>query len=309
MTSGIDFQDYFETVFCITNSNLNPPNIRMQAICRERKPRCIMYYTGMDAEGSFVSKEIKALADQELFEISFESSYRSETQKEYIKRLLNERNKYRFFIRYGLLAKGCRVEVFDVFPEYHEEWDYYSAIYKDEHTELYASQILHATPQSSGWRCNNIYDIKNQVSFYANKRGELDSLTREDVIDFLKDKPFKKAEMIHKLKTVPKLWNSLKEILLSNSNYPEKYRKLKELYKDQIVRITANSIPINFKDPFRLIRSCGFQIDINTGKIELDKALSYYRMYLEYLGVEIPEDLLSLEELQEREVEELSDLC
>lgn len=308
VTSGIDFQGYFETVFCITTSNLNAPNIRMQAMCRERKPRCIMYYTGIDAEGAFVSKEIKALDDQELFEISFETGYRSETQKEFIKRLLNERNKYRFFIRYGLLSKGCKVEVFDVFPEYHEEWDYYSAMYKDEHTELYANQILHATPKSSGWRCNNIYDIKNQVSYYAGKRGLLDSLTREEVLDFLKDKPFRKAAMIHKLKSLPKFWVPFRDILLAKGTYPEKYRKLKDLYKDQIVRITANSVPINFKDPFRLVRSCGFIIDINTGVVNLDTSLSYYRLYLEYLGLEVPDDLLQPDEVKEQEMERLSDL-
>lgn len=308
VTSGIDFQGYFETVFCITNSNLNPPNIRMQAICRERKPACIMYYTGNDAEGAFVSKEIKALDNDELFEISFESGYRSETQKEYIKRLLMERNKYRFFMRYGLLSKGCKIEVFDEFPEYYEEWAYYSAVYKDEHTELYANQILNATSQSQGWRCNNIFDIKNQVSYFVDKVGALNMLTKDDVLQFLAEAPFKKAAMIDKLRKLPKLWTAILDVLNTSDNYSMKYRKLKDLYKDQIVRITANSIPVNFKDPFRLIRSCGFSIDVKTGEVKVEKALGYYKKYLEYLGVEIPEDLLSPEEITHKENEKLSEL-
>lgn len=200
MTSGVDFQKYFTHVYCITSSGLNSPAIRIQAICRERHPLYVHFWTSGDANGG-ISTPAKCLS-------SFEKGMVGDLQTLFFLRKMREHNKYQFYVRYNMLKKSSKVTIL---PPCEENLIEYKALamYSEEHLNLYATKIYMSKNSTNTKRINNAQLIYRAVQHFTSK----DDITVQDIIYFLEDNTLKKAEKAYRFMSVPGLWDDLCQIM------------------------------------------------------------------------------------------------
>lgn len=245
VTSGIDFQKYFSHVYCITSSGLNSPAIRIQAICRERRPKFVHYWTSGEANGG-VSTPAKCLS-------SFEEGMVGDLQTVFFLRKMREHSKYQFYIRYNLLKKTNKLTILPVAEENVAEYKALS-MYKEEHINLYATRIFMGRNQ----RINNAQLIYKAVQHF-NETQEIDV---QMIIEFLESGRFKKAEKAYRFMSIPTLWDGLCNIMDSTAlDAVQKKRYFSDLCVANLPKLYRAGLQYNNKLPLMLFGSMGIAVD------------------------------------------------
>ena len=193
VTSGVDFS-YFDAVFLITrDSSIHTPNLRFQALRRDRGAQTIYYYTAPQTEGFRTGYE---LYDEHL-------GWAHRCRKVFAKRREQECKRYMSTFRMLLRDQGCRVVIdpskwgeLEVDPET-----------KKELRRQRVEAILSATPLLVQRRHADAYEVKQDIVRYYEDVSDLSGVTEEAVERFLKDKPVERAQFFHKI--VRNFWEPL----------------------------------------------------------------------------------------------------
>ena len=178
ITNGVDF-NYFDTVFILTTSENHTPNMRFQAMMRERSPETIHYYFGLMKQ--FITGFSSVTVDKDFLPTA---------RKAYAARREREYKTYVATFNYYLVESGATVEVIDVPYDNPKE-----AVDKEEYLIERIMAILNAKESVSQARHNDAYEMKEKIKFFY----DVDELAWDDVACFLKEKPDKCAEYFHKL--------------------------------------------------------------------------------------------------------------
>lgn len=277
MTSGVDFQKYFTHVYCITSSGLNSPAIRIQAICRERHPLFVHYYTSGDANGG-ITTPAKCLS-------SFEKGMVGDLQTLFFLRKMREHGKYQFFIRYNMLKKSSKVTIV---PPCEENLLEYKALamYSEEHLNLYATKIYMSKNNSNTRRINNAQLIYKAIQHFLGK----DEVTVEDIIAFLEDNTLKKAEKAYRFMLIPGLWGNLCQIMDAHLDSGWKRSKLVDLCLTNLPKLYRAGVQYNNKVPQMLLASLGIPVDKHF-QWEPASAISNVEKYCSFNSLPLPSAL------------------
>ena len=193
VTSGVDFS-YFDAVFLITrDSAIHTPNLRFQALRRDRGAQTIYYYTAPQTEGFKTGYE--------LYEEHLGWSHRC--RKIFAKRRENECKRYMSTFRMLLRDQGCRV-VID--PAKWGELEVNQETVKELRRQR-VDAILSATPLYTQKRHADAYEVKQDIVRYYEDIDDLSGVTEDAVERFLKDKPPERAAFFHKI--VKHFWEPL----------------------------------------------------------------------------------------------------
>lgn len=178
VTNGVDF-NYFDTIFVITNTNNHSPNLRFQALRRDRVANFIFFYT------SPMTKGFDAGSSTFLLEKSWEERARAK----YASRREEESRNYENTFRYYLLKEGCKIQVHGTGTT---ELPKMEDLYMDQKIDA----ILNAEEFKLTPRHNNAYEIKCATRNYLGRDSDY-VLCRDDVTWFLEERPDKKAQLLY----------------------------------------------------------------------------------------------------------------
>ena len=274
MTSGVDFQGYFTHVFCITSSGLNSPAIRIQAICRERQPKYVHFWTSGDANGG-VSAPAKCLS-------SFEKGMVGDLQTIFFLRRMREHNKYQFYIRYNMLKKSSKVTIVEPTEENKLEHKALS-MYSEEHLNLYATKIFMSKNITSTKRINNAQLIYKAVQHYSEK----EEIEVQDIIEFLENNTLKKAEKAYRLMSIPGMWDELCQIMDAQLDGAWKRNQFINLCLTNLPKLYRAGVHYNNKVPQMLFSSLGIPVD-KFFMWEPAGAISYVEKYCSFNALALP---------------------
>lgn len=277
MTSGVDFQKYFTHVFCITSSGLNSPAIRIQAICRERRPKYIHYWTSEKANGG-IAVPAKCLS-------SFEKGLIGDLQSMFFLRKMREHGKYQFYIRYSMLKKGKCVRIVPPCEENLLEYKSLS-LYSEEHLNLYATRIYMSKNQPSCKRINNAQAIYRAIQHFLG----FDNITIEDIIEFLENNTLKKAEKAYRFISIPGMWEELCQIMDSQVDSMWKKNKFVALCLTNLPKLYRAGLQYNNKLPILLFSAMGIPVDKHM-QWEPAMALSNVEKFCSFHGFALPDVL------------------
>ncbi len=253
ITNGVDF-NYFSTVFVITSSRNHTPNMRFQAMMREREPETVHYYF------SSIKGYQTGFTDNDV-----DTGITSSARRVMATRKEKEFKTYIATFNYYLIDSGATVEVIDdPYDNPIEAAD--KALYHDERV----CAVLNATPNYIQARHNDALEVQNRIKFYYDIE---DELTYDDVDLFLKERPDLKAEMLHKL--FVDFWYILKKC--------DETALKKELRRNGYKYYLA--IGESIKPAKQVLVGCGL-------KNGPEEALQWYKKYCEFTsGVELPDEL------------------
>jgi hypothetical protein len=178
ITNGVDF-NYFDVVFILTTSENHTPNMRFQAMMRERSPETIHYYFGLMRQFSTGFSGI-----------TIDKDFLPTARKAYAARREREYKTYVATFNYYLVDSGASVEVIDVPYDNPQE-----KVDKEEYLIERTLAILNAKEGDTQPRHNDAYIVQEKIKFFY----DVEILTWDDVTCFLKEKPDKCAEYFHKL--------------------------------------------------------------------------------------------------------------
>lgn len=259
VTSGVDF-NYFDCVFIITrDAGIHPPNLRFQALRRDRGAKHIFFYTDEKTQGF--------LAGSQNYDEKLGWLFRC--RKIYAKRRENECQKYKSTFRMLLRDQGCNIQID---PSSWGSIESASDLYKQERI----SAILSSTESFQMKRHNDAFEIKQHIVKYY----DLDSVEEVDeeyVIKWLDEKPHDRAAFFHKVQGV--YWPTLEKCRYSFDPF------IKEL----------NTNPSKWYQTTGLdTRTTYWRIKMYLAKMgikeagEFDHIISWYRTYCKIMGYQIP---------------------
>lgn len=264
ITNGVDF-NYFNTVFVLTGSDSHTPNLRFQALMRERQPKEIHYYftnhkghsTGYanaELDNGWISKYRKVLA----------------TRRE------KEFKTYIATFNYYLINAGATVHVVD---------DPYSSPRSEEDDQAFlierANAIYTSTELYTPRRHNDAYEIKKLIKSLYHLE---DEPTLDLIMKFLHDEPHKKAEFLHKI--AEEYW----DILVKND--PSLLGKELKVSGYKFYLLTGMSLRSN--PPRKILNHCGI-----TPKCDLVKVIKNYLAYCHHFNLKIPKQLSGTESIMD----------
>lgn len=304
VTSGIDFQGRFTNVFCYTTHKVNTPNIRLQAICRERKPQNIYIHTGNAVESAWVDDRYYLGFNKRA------TGFIEKTRASYIQRDLLECEKYRFYIRYNMLLKGISsYEINADMEELSEVWKKHRIKYKEAHLIIYINQILSSGFKQELKTMNKIGSTKREVLAFAGI-GE-DELTYEIVEAHLKEKPAIKAKNLYAIAKITPLWNEL-TMLKHNKVDINKEKTLRDMFLRYLPEIKKSGAFVNLEFPVSTLRSMGFDVTLTPSKRlyswDDTNAIANYYTLIELLDLETLDEVAAKEKLEIFDLEDLRDL-
>ena len=193
VTSGVDF-NYFDTVFLITrDSGIHTPNLRFQALRRDRGAKAIYYYTAPQTEGFKTGFE---MYDEQL-------GWAYRCRKIFAKRKEGECKRYMSTFRILLRDQGCRVIIDPTKWGALEVDSKLTAELKQEKVDA----IMASTPMFTQRRHADAYDIKQDIVRYYEDISDLSGVNEDSIVRFLKDKPVDRARFFHKI--VKFFWDDL----------------------------------------------------------------------------------------------------
>lgn len=304
VTSGIDFQGRFTNVFCYTTHKVNTPNIRLQAICRERKPQNIYIHTGNAVESAWVDDRYYLGFNKRA------TGFIEKTRASYIQRDLLECEKYRFYMRYNMLLKGISsYEINADMEELSEVWKKHRIKYKEAHLIIYINQILSSGFKQELKTMNKIGSTKREVLAFAGI-GE-DELTYEIVEAHLKEKPAIKAKNLYAIAKITPLWNEL-TMLKHNKVDINKEKTLRDMFLRYLPEIKKSGAFVNLEFPVSTLRSMGFDVTLTPSKRlyswDDTNAIANYYTLIELLDLETLDEVAAKEKLEIFDLEDLRDL-
>lgn len=264
ITNGVDF-NYFNTVFVLTGSDSHTPNLRFQALMRERQPKEIHYYftnhkghsTGYanaDLDNGWISKYRKLLA----------------TRRE------KEFKTYIATFNYYLVNAGATVHVVD---------DPYSSPRSEEDDQAFlferANAILKSTELFTPRRHNDAYEMKKLIKALYHLQ---DEPTLNEILKFLEEEPHKKAEFLHKI--AEEYW----ELLMKND--PQALGKELKVSGYKFYLLTGCSLRTN--PPRKILNQCGI-----TPKCDIANVIKNYITYCHHFNLKIPKQLSGTESIMD----------
>jgi hypothetical protein len=261
VTNGVDF-NYFDTVFVLTTTDNHTPNMRYQAMMRERQPSSIHFYfkdikrystgySGLVVDNGFTAKARQAMALRR--------------EREY--------NTYTATFNYYLVEAGAKVVVED--EPYESPMD---AEAKEEAKNQLIEAILLSNQNTVIKRHNTAYELKQMLMHYY----DIEEVTWDDCERFIKEKPHERAEYLHKVYLG--FWDVLQ------TNDPVKVAKALSEKGDKFFLATGESVAGGITRAKMILRKCG--IFESGGREPAENAIYWYKKYCEITsGAELPAEL------------------
>jgi len=267
VTSGVDFR-YFDNVFVLTLSNNHTPNLRFQALRRDRGAQSIFYYTDPGTRG------FQAGSDQ----YNIDEDWIDKAQHLYAKRREIESMHFQNTFRYYLMEQGCKIKIIE------ESWGDLGDTKDAElsYKEQRINAVLESTLTYSPPRHNEAYQVKLAIIRYY----QLDSTTDVDEIvinRYLEEKPDKAAEFFHKLYK-----NFWKHIKLCTNGFQPFIDSLKNHKRDFYLDTGCNANARFFKI---YLKKAGI-----IEPSEFTNIINWYRIFCIDNNIDIPTEFLTEEE-------------
>tara|TARA_B110000091_G_scaffold20369_1_gene19269 strand:- start:1360 stop:4107 length:2748 start_codon:yes stop_codon:yes gene_type:complete len=265
ITNGVDF-NYFDTVFVLTTSENHTPNMRYQAMMREREPKHIHYffrnmksystgYSGVTLDTGFTTKS------RQMMSIRREREYRT----------------YIATFNYYLVEAGAAIQVED--EAYDSPLDTES---RDEAKIQRINAILMSAPNLIIPKHNDAFQVKETIKYYYDIE---DELSWEDCERYLEEKPDVRAEYLNKV--FKQFWYILS---LNNAKKLSELLNTKDGYKFYLA--TGESIAGGLFKANSILRRCGIKENKDLEKSPITNAIAWYKKYCNITpGVELPEEL------------------
>ncbi|CAL9997010.1 replication origin binding [Vibrio phage D30] len=271
VTNGVDFR-YFDNICVITKATTQAPNLRFQALRRDRGAKYIYYYTD-DKTKSFRSGYTTDFLDKDL-------GWLARHQAKFGLRRYRECQRFPTTLRYYLLDQGCRVEIMN------DEWDKldYSEATKECNEER-INAIVMATELHTQMRHNDAWDAKNEVVKYYDL-DSIDCVCHETAGLYVKEKPNKKMQFLHDI-VKGGLWKHIRQCVTS----PTPFIKFLEKHGDKFYQATGNSA-----NPYlgkMYVGMCGIVYDEETGMADFEKVINWYRAFCLMNELKIPRDFMT----------------
>lgn len=189
ITNGVDF-NYFDTVFVITATDIHSPNMRFQALMRERTPKEIHYYLAPTVKGF----------DTGYSGISDSADWLTASRKLIAVRKEREYKVYGATFNYYLVKAGCKIHYVD---------DPYLCPKTKADEEEYLDEKALAIIESALLgkvipRHNNAFQLYDLISAMWN----IEHPTFDEVRFFLKEEPHVKMEFFHSI--ADEFWDVIK---------------------------------------------------------------------------------------------------
>lgn len=271
VTNGVDFR-YFDNICVITKATTQAPNLRFQALRRDRGAKYIYYYTD-DKTKTFRSGYTTDFLDRDL-------GWLGRHQAKFGLRRYRECQRFPTTLRYYLLDQGCKVEIMK------DEWDKldYSEA-KKECMEERVHAIVMATEQHTEMRHNDAWEAKNEVVKYYDL-DSVDCVCPETATLYVNEKPNKKMQFLHDI-VKGGLWKEVRKCVMS----PVPFIKFLEKHGEKFYQATGNS-----SNPFlgkMYISMCGLEYDEETGMADFGKVINWYRVFCLMNEFKIPRDFMT----------------
>jgi hypothetical protein len=274
MTNGVDFS-YFDTVCVITDSPTQTPNLRFQAIRRDRSAKTIYYYTGKKTKG------FKSGYRQEM--LNQTTDWLSRNQIAYGLRRGRECARFPTTLRYYLLDQGAKVDVM------HEEWeplDYTES--KREYEEERINAIVMANETYQAKRHNDAWVAKQECAKYYNL-SSTSEVCEETAGWYVRDKPQKKMSFLNDIVQAG-LWKVLRSCMLSAAPLTAFLQKDGHKFY-QATGVSAN--PVFAK---MYLGQCGIEI-VENEITDFERVIRWYRTFCKINEMQIPKEFMTAEEL------------
>jgi hypothetical protein len=261
VTNGVDF-NYFDTVFVITKTDSHTPNMRFQALMRERQPKEIHYYT--QRVPKFNCGYNNNHVDQGWLAVN-RRSYAARREREYC--------TYKATFVYYLINAGARVIALNT---------NYSSPITDEDRENYLIQRTNAIMASSELyspeRHNDAFEIKKLIkSLY-----QLEEADYSTVFKFLKTRQNKALALVHTIADV--FWETL-----STKNVDMLAQELRRK-GDQFFLLTGRSLATSTAP--RIFLDCCINEDTN-----ILEYVEMYKRYCIFYGLKPSEKIVNKDEI------------
>lgn len=265
VTSGVDF-NFFDNVFVITRTANQAPNMRFQAIRRDRGAKNIFYFIDKSTSGFSAGSE----------QYNIDEGWMELAQQLYVKRRELESRNFISTLRYYLLDQGATIDIFS------ESWGKIDSS-AAEYTAERVSAILSSTPDWCAPRHADAYESKLMLAKYFHL-DSIKSITQEHAELWIAKKPHKRAEFFHKLQDM--FWNDIKKC--SNVTISPFIDALKKHKKDFFIRTGQSANP---KYARLYLTQMGIDKEMNTEQI-----IDWYRTYCSIEGISIPYTFMTDEE-------------
>lgn len=253
ITNGVDF-NYFDTVFVLTTSENHSPNMRFQALMRERQPKEIHFYC-------------KPLRGYETgySSLSVDKGWISTSRKKLALRKEREFKAYASTFNYYLVQAGCKIITVNkpcecpLMPEDTDAFELERAL-----------AIITATELFSAKRHDDAYEMQKMIKAML----EVEELTVKNVLGFLEFKWHKKMEFLSKV--IDDYWHVLKK----NDTVALRNELKKSGHKFHLL----TSISLKSNTAKAILAKCGILDDIT------ETARMYIR-YCNHTGLKISEQI------------------
>lgn len=257
ITNGVDF-NYFDTVFVLTTTDIHSPNMRFQALMRERQPKIIHYYITPTIRGFETGYS----------NLSIDMDWVNTGRKLVSSRKEREYKVYGATFNYYLVKAGCSIGYVDEpFMSPLEEAD------KERYLDEKASAMLKAAEGVIVPRHNRIIETYRLLQYMW----KIDIPTYEECRKFLVDDPVTKMHMFHSIAN--EFWDVIKQndpILLKETLLSERGHKFYLL----------TGMSIRSRTPREILDSCGL-ID----SVDLKQYVEMYKRFCACLSVPIAENV------------------
>lgn len=259
VTSGVDF-NYFDCVFLITrDAGIHPPNLRFQALRRDRGAKYIFYYTDEKTQGFTAGSNNY---DEKL-------GWLFRCRKIFAKRRENECKKYKSTFRMLLRDQGCKIQID---PSSWGNIDSASDAYHEERVNA----ILSSTESFQMKRHNDAFEIKQYIVRYYDLES-INEVTGDYVERWLKEKPHDRAEFFHKVQSV--YWPTLEKCKYNFEPFIKEVRENpSKWYQTTGLDTRTNNWRMKMYLAKMGIKEPG----------EFDNIISWYRTYCKIMGYQLP---------------------
>lgn len=256
ITNGVDF-NYFDTVFVITKTENHTPNMRFQAMMREREPSSIHYFFS----------NLKSYATG-YSGLSLDKGFTAQARQSLALRREREYKTYVATFNYYLMRSGAIIDAED--DPYENPLE---TVDKENQEIERITAILNSSEGNFPKRHNDAFEVKKLIKYYY----DLEELAWDDVAKFLKDKPHDRAEYLYKI--FKDFWPTLSLCdpqVLAND--------LKER-GNKFYLATGESFAGGIRKARQILGSCGIKKDT-------DNAIAWLKKYCDLTpGAELPEIL------------------
>lgn len=268
ITNGVDF-NYFDAVFVLTTTDNQTPNMRFQALMRERQPETIHYF--------FHNKKQFTTGYKDL---DFDKGFTNYARKEYSLRREREFKTYIATFNYYLLSSGATISVLDdPFESPKDKEDVEVA--RDERINA----ILKAGSNSTITRHNDAYEERKLLRYYYEIPLN-EELAWDTVGDWIDNKPAEKAEYFYKVFKL--VWPYIQRAS------PQDIMKMIKDNGHKFYLATGESVHGGLIKAKSILSRCNIQPDCVES---LEPAIKYLRKYCELTpGAILPEEIKLYEE-------------